>query len=127
MLELFSLLVFCLANELLEYIKKLAFRPHRFSIASFYYTISDTKIKLVASLSCRIRAAKIAMQILKILFGLRHRFIRRFFLLLTFHVVSTDFSGNSHLYINPINYFWQLKNILISQMTLWTMPNLNRY
>ena len=98
-----------------------------FSIKKSCCKMSDAKIKSIASLGCKIRAAKIAIQIFKVLFGLRRRFIRLFSLLLTFHTVSIDLSRNMSFYINSISYLRQSNNILISQMIHLRMPSLNRY
>ncbi len=126
-LELLSWLTFYTANQFRKFIKSLSFGSYKFSIASSNCTISDAKIKSIASLDCRITAAKIAMQIFKVLFGLRYMFIRQFSLLSTFHSVRTDLSGNRSFYLNFISYLRQSKNILISQMTHWRISSLNRY
>lgn len=127
MSDLFSWRMFCSRNEFLKYIKGLTFGPHEFSIISPCCTILDIKIESITSLCRKIKAAKIAMQIFKILRRLWHRLIRWFLLLSVFYTIITYLSWNKSLQINSISYFRQLKNILITQVTHLMIPSLNRY
>lgn len=92
----------------------------------FSCTILNTKIKLIAPLDSRIKAAQIEIQIVVILTRLWYKLIRWFSFLLPFYIISKYFSWNKFFNINSISYLRQSEDVLITKVTHLWVPSLNR-
>lgn len=114
--KLFSWLMFCSINKFLKYVKGLSFGFLRFSIISSCCTISDTKIELIVSLCYKIKTAKIAMQVFKVLRRLWYRLINSFL----YYLLFIQLPYISHR-IGP--FISMLSATLCSQRTFWYLKS----